>query len=329
MAVSRVLGFWGRRAVRLVSMIALGFTASGCSAEEGASEGESAVAGQGSLVIRSKVVTALKKRPVDSSASGQGALQANEICWVEAGQSLTLRRAIAQVRSAHYLIEPADLASLRFVAQPPSAGSRPSEPQDSVDTPSQGPVCALTGDVFITTLSSHWDIPRTALSLLNEADMYAAQGDRCFYDPQKAASLARIAREGTRGNRRSMGRCWAYVDNAIEAYMRAYGRTSPADYGFRWPTMAASQWAQHAVGRQEQLKRNMHLRHVPELSNVDPANLPLGSVLVFNPGQCGFNGTYGHAEIKSSSNPQEFSSDYIQTGRSCRANDVFVPVTCQ
>lgn len=38
MAVSRVLGFWGRRAVRLVSLIALGFAAAGCGVEEGVSE---------------------------------------------------------------------------------------------------------------------------------------------------------------------------------------------------------------------------------------------------------------------------------------------------
>ena len=198
---------------------------------------------------------------------------------------------------------------------------------DRPPAPSPGPTwgAAQPGEQSGTDTEQN-ETSKSADSNTIPKDSKTHANSNCQLSTTHAQQLATIARKHSGGGRASRGKCWAYVDDDIEALMKARGLGTPQAAAIQWPTMAAATWAEWALKNRDTVKNKMQLRAADEYFGKASTSLPVGAILIFKPGKCGFNATYGHVEIKISDT--EFASDYIQTGRSCGPDYVFVPVKC-
>lgn len=118
------------------------------------------------------------------------------------------------------------------------------------------------------------------------------------------------------------GRCYEYV---------AYHFEDAGIIGYHDPlwdpfSVSAYQFADWAIANSSTLKSRFGLKYEPSY-NSRPQQAPVGTVLVYQPGQCGYNATHGHIEIVVS--PNKACSDACQTiasvGSGCKPH-VFLPV---
>jgi hypothetical protein len=134
------------------------------------------------------------------------------------------------------------------------------------------------------------------------------------YDAAQGARIARAAR--SREGYHSGGLCYRYVKNHLESAgieIRDYldARDENSAFAFtRWANSSPRELAEAGLAQKK---------------NVDMDDLPIGSVLVWSRGECGYNRTHGHIEIVIS--PTRACSDFCGTiKRGCGTPDVFVPV---
>lgn len=99
------------------------------------------------------------------------------------------------------------------------------------------------------------------------------------------ASFARAALSGNLGY--SASRCYEYVWKALRSVL-GYEIESTSV-----PSRSAYQFGDWADRNPSDLARIFKLKK----SSVYPEKAPLGSVIVWNPGQCGYSGAHGHIEI--------------------------------
>lgn len=143
------------------------------------------------------------------------------------------------------------------------------------------------------------------------------------FDPVLGAQLARLAERGTRGNVTPKGKCWKYVDDAIEGYMRANGKGDATAVGVRWPTMAAYEFARSAEAQLANVRKRMLLCSAKRYVGKPASMAPAGAVLIFLPRKCGFHATYGHVEVALGGG--RYASDFIASKRACAPDHVFLP----
>ncbi|MCA2961401.1 MAG: hypothetical protein IOD12_14210 [Silvanigrellales bacterium] len=111
------------------------------------------------------------------------------------------------------------------------------------------------------------------------------------------------------------GACYLYVWNAIKSVVGGHIENTsigrPAGYMFR-------DWGRANPG---ELSSIFGLKEV----DVSATRAPIGSVLIWSPGQCGYHRDYGHIEIVVS--PGQACSDGCAPVRSCGSNPaVFAPL---
>lgn len=141
------------------------------------------------------------------------------------------------------------------------------------------------------------------------------------YDSAQGARIARAAR--SREGYRSQGKCYRYVKNHLEAVgieIRDYIDARDENSAF-----AFTRWADSSPNELRQAG-------LTKARRVDMDDLPIGSILVWARGECGYNRTHGHIEIVVGEN--RACSDFCGSiKRGCGTPDVFVPVrpggTCQ
>lgn len=136
------------------------------------------------------------------------------------------------------------------------------------------------------------------------------------YDAALAKRLADEAYAGSVGY--SMGRCYQY---AWAAMTRAIGITEARANQLGIPSTSAYQFGDWADANPSALYDDFGLKKITSSS----ANAPVGSVVVWEPGQCGFNGTHGHIEIVAS--PGYACSDFCgYMYNDCGNPRVYMPV---
>lgn len=86
------------------------------------------------------------------------------------------------------------------------------------------------------------------------------------------------------------------------------------------PSQSAYQFGDWADRNPQDLSSTFHLRK----SNVYPESAPLGSVIVWNPGQCGYSSRHGHIEIAIGGG-QACSDFCAPIATTCSAPRVYVP----
>ena len=127
-------------------------------------------------------------------------------------------------------------------------------------------------------------------------------------------SLAQSALNGSQGY--SAGRCYEFVWGALRRVI-GYKIEDTAV-----PETSAYQFGDWADRNPNDLARVFQLKK----SSVYPENAPLGSVIVWNPGQCGYNATHGHIEIAVGGG--RACSDFCgQIKTTCAMPRVYVPST--
>ncbi len=136
------------------------------------------------------------------------------------------------------------------------------------------------------------------------------------YDPALAKALANEAYAGSAGY--SMGRCYQY---AWAALTRATGVTEARASQLGIPSTSAYQFGDWADANPSALHGDFGLAAIDSTS----ADAPIGSVVVWDPGQCGFNSTHGHIEIVTS--PGYACSDFCgYMYNDCGKPRVYMPV---
>ncbi len=143
-----------------------------------------------------------------------------------------------------------------------------------------------------------------------------AGGQAGNYDAALAKSLANEAYSGSVGY--SMGRCYQYAWDAI---VRATGMTESRASQLGIPSASAYQFGDWADANPSALHSDFGLQAIDSTS----ADAPVGSVVVWDPGQCGFNSTHGHIEIVTS--PGYACSDFCgYMYNDCGKPRVYMPV---
>lgn len=99
------------------------------------------------------------------------------------------------------------------------------------------------------------------------------------------SQLARAALTGNLGY--SASRCYEYVWKALRSVLGYEIEATSV------PARSAYQFGDWADRNPSELLRIFKLKK----SSVYPEKAPLGSVIVWNPGQCGYSGAHGHIEI--------------------------------
>ncbi|MCA9680757.1 MAG: CHAP domain-containing protein [Myxococcales bacterium] len=136
------------------------------------------------------------------------------------------------------------------------------------------------------------------------------------YDAAAAKLLANEAYAGSVGY--SMGRCYQY---AWAAMTRAIGITESRANQLGIPATSAYQFGDWADAHPTALYQDFGLKAIDSTS----ADAPVGSVVVWDPGQCGFNYTHGHIEIVTS--PGYACSDFCgYMYNDCGKPRVYMPV---
>jgi len=118
------------------------------------------------------------------------------------------------------------------------------------------------------------------------------------------ASLAQSALNGSQGY--SAGRCYEFVWGALRRVIGYKIEDTSV------PETSAYQFGDWADRNPNDLARIFQLKK----SSVYPEKAPLGTVIVWNPGQCGYNGTHGHIEIA------------VGGGRACSDFCGYIKTTC-
>jgi hypothetical protein len=136
------------------------------------------------------------------------------------------------------------------------------------------------------------------------------------YDAALGKLLAQEAYAGSVGY--SMGRCYQY---AWAAMKRAIGMTESRASELGIPSTSAYQFGDWADAHPSALYSDFGLKKITSTA----ANAPVGSVVVWEPGQCGFNSTHGHIEIVAS--PGYACSDFCgYMYNDCGSPRVYMPV---
>lgn len=111
------------------------------------------------------------------------------------------------------------------------------------------------------------------------------------YDAGLANALADAAYAGAVGY--SMGRCYEYVWYALKS---ATGMTEARANQLGIPATSAYQFGDWADANPSALYSDFGLEKISSTA----ADAPVGSVIVWEPGQCGFSSAHGHIEIVAS-----------------------------
>jgi hypothetical protein len=162
--------------------------------------------------------------------------------------------------------------------------------------------------VVIGCAATSGDVDDTA-----EAD--SALNAQCAdYDDAQGAVIARNARK--RDGKRPEGHCYRYVKNALEASgipIRRY-----LDPSEELSAYSFARWAKSSP-------RELAAANLAPLADPDMNDLPLGSVIVWGRGVCGYSPQHGHIEIVVAKD--RACSDFCgRIKRGCGTPDVFVPV---
>jgi hypothetical protein len=143
------------------------------------------------------------------------------------------------------------------------------------------------------------------------------------YDATMGARLARQAKR--RMGYRSQHLCYHYVKRHLEAVgipIRNYLDADEEGSAYMFTSWARSEPSElRAIGFAEMPR-----------TRIDMNNLPIGSIIVWGRGECGYNAQHGHIEVVVSRDMA--CSDFCgHIKRGCGLPDVFVPVrsgnTCQ
>lgn len=136
------------------------------------------------------------------------------------------------------------------------------------------------------------------------------------YDAAKGARLARQARR--REGYRSQSLCYRYVKGHLEATgipIRNYLDASHELSAYRFTA-----WAKSSPNE----LRTIGFSELPR-AQVDMNNLPIGSIIVWDRGECGYSSAHGHIEVVISRD--RACSDFCgRIKRGCGTPNVFVPV---
>ncbi len=136
------------------------------------------------------------------------------------------------------------------------------------------------------------------------------------YDAALAKRLADEAYAGSIGY--SMGRCYEYAWNAMK---RAIGITETRANQLGIPATSAYQFGDWADANPSALYNDFGLRAIDSTAS----DAPVGSVVVWDRGQCGFSALHGHIEIVAS--PGYACSDFCgYMYDSCGKPRVYMPV---
>ena len=116
-----------------------------------------------------------------------------------------------------------------------------------------------------------------------------------------------------------MGRCYEYVWYALK---RVTGITESRATQIGVPATSAYQFGDWADQNPSALLNDFGLKKI----NSSAANAPVGSVIVWDAGQCGFSAVHGHIEIVAS--PGYACSDFCgYMYNDCGAPRVYMPVS--
>lgn len=117
----------------------------------------------------------------------------------------------------------------------------------------------------------------------------------------------------------SIGRCYQYVWETLRYVLGAYRGTNIDSTSV--PPTSAYQFADWAQANPATLRSQFSLEEIDSWGT----DAPVGSVIVWDPSQCGAHPVHGHIEIVSS--PGYACSDYCATVRTCSSKPrVFQPV---
>ncbi len=153
-------------------------------------------------------------------------------------------------------------------------------------------------------------LPNETLSFIGEAektqdwDLYSSFGQR----------LANAARYNGSG-RYSSSRCYEFVWADLRQVLGSHIESTTV------PSQSAYQFGDWADRNPQELSSTFHLRK----SNVYPEAAPLGSVIVWNPGQCGYSSRHGHIEIAVGGG-QACSDFCAPIASACSLPRVYVPI---
>lgn len=140
----------------------------------------------------------------------------------------------------------------------------------------------------------------------------------CDYDKAKADRLGNTARSGA--GARSQSRCYRFVKNHLT---NAGFRVPPAINGGSH-TMSAAMFEEWADRNPNDLQ-TMGLKRVTLAANEKP---PMGAVVVWGRGECGFSKKHGHIEVVCAADGSRACSDFngrLRSGPNCNPA-IYVPI---
>jgi hypothetical protein len=162
-------------------------------------------------------------------------------------------------------------------------------------------------------------VPRPARA---EAAIPSRSGLPEGFDREKARELARIARQNNLGYFNSQ--CYAYE----AGFMEAAGVIRPgqwSDLGIG--TDSAADFAEWAEANPVSLRRSLGLARMENPESV--AELPVGGIVVYGRGTCGFSPKHGHIEVVVAEN--KLCSDGCESFEAACLKDpgvhIYVPVS--
>ncbi len=112
------------------------------------------------------------------------------------------------------------------------------------------------------------------------------------YDSTYAYSLRNFIIQNTEGRRNGLGRCYEYVWRSLRLANGEQIEALPV------PAASAYQFGDWVDANPTTARARLKL----ERRNVTRWNAPVGSILVWNRGQAGYNYTHGHIEVKIDAN---------------------------
>lgn len=118
-------------------------------------------------------------------------------------------------------------------------------------------------------------------------------GPAAAYDAEMGRRLAQAAADGNAGE--FMGKCYVYVARHLDA-AGILGFDNWVDMGIQ-PDYSdhAADFFVWAAANQEKMRARMHLAVMP--TPASKHDVPLGSILVYDRGWCGFSSRSGHIEV--------------------------------
>ncbi len=137
-----------------------------------------------------------------------------------------------------------------------------------------------------------------------------------IYSPQRGKSLANASWKQGKG-KKSSGSCLRGVRLAISASI------SP---GFYTGSPGASQFGQYARSHRAWMAaRHLQVYAASEAGAPKPSQFPVGTIMVYSAGRCGFNPTWGHVEVVV--NKSTACSDFCRSWNAskCAPDTVIIP----